>query len=79
MPDMPRPRPPHLRREVTRHGTVVWYVRLGEGPRIRIRAVFGTPEFDAEYRAALNGSPRPAKGAPAAGSIAWLGNTLSGN
>jgi integrase len=69
---MPWPRPPHLRREVTRHGAVVWYVRIGEGPRIRIRAAFGTPEFDAEYQAALAAKPRPAKGGPGSGSIAWL-------
>jgi integrase len=69
---MPRPRPPHLQREVTRHGKSVWYARLGKGPRIRIRAAFGTPEFDAEYQAAITGHPRPAKGAPAAGTLAWL-------
>ena len=27
MDAMPRPRPPYLSREVTRHGRVVWYVR----------------------------------------------------
>jgi integrase len=69
---MPRPRPPFLRREVTRHGTVVWYVRKGEGRRVRIRAAFGTPTFDAEYQAALSATPRPAKGGPVTGSIAWL-------
>jgi integrase len=69
---MPRPRPPYLRREVTRWGTVVWYVRIGEGPRIRIRAAFGTPAFDAEYRAALDGTHRPVKGPPSVGTIAWL-------
>jgi integrase len=69
---MPRPRPPFLRREVTRHGTVVWYVRRGEGQRVRIRAAFGTSAFDAEYQAALHATPRPAKGGPTAGSIAWL-------
>jgi integrase len=37
-----------------------------------MRAAFGTPEFDAEYQAALIGNPRPAKGAPAAGTLAWL-------
>jgi integrase len=72
MDEMPRPRPPFLRREVNRHGAVVWYVRKDEGPRIRIRAAFGTDTFDAEYQAALNATPRPAKGGPAAGSIAWL-------
>jgi integrase len=69
---MPRPRPPHLQREVTRHGKANWYVRIGKGPRVRMRADFGTPEFDAEYQAAITGHPRPAKGAPAAGSLAWL-------
>ena len=72
MTDMPRPRPPFLRREVTRHGTVVWYVRKGEEQRVRIRAAFGTSAFDAEYQAALNATPRPAKGGPTSGSIAWL-------
>lgn len=69
---MPRPRPPHLQRQVTRHGTPVWYVRIGKGPRIRIRAEFGTAEFDSEYQAALSAKPRPKKGAPATGTLAWL-------
>lgn len=37
MVEMPRPRPPHLQRQVTQHGKVVWYVRIGRGPRVRIR------------------------------------------
>lgn len=69
---MPRPRPPHLQFETTRHGRRVWYVRIGKGPRIRIRADFGTPEFDAEYHAAITGTPRPAKGTPSPHSLAWL-------
>lgn len=69
---MPRPRPPHLQREVTRHGRPTWYVRIGRGPRTRIRADFGTPEFDAEYQVAISGNPRPVRGAPAAGTLAWL-------
>jgi integrase len=55
MSDMPRPRPPHLQRRVSRHGKVVWYVRIGRGPLIRISGVFGTPEFDAAYQAAVRG------------------------
>jgi len=71
--DMPRPRPPHLHREVTRHGKVVWYVRVDKGPRIRLRAEFGTPEFDAEYETAISGSTvRPRKNAPTTGTLAWL-------
>ncbi|SRR6266511_626064 len=70
---MPRPRPPHLHREVTRHGKAVWYVRVDKGPRIRIKAEFGSPEFDAEYQAAVAGTLRgSAKGAPAAGTLGWL-------
>ena len=72
---MPRPRPPHLSREITRHGRAVWYVRIGKPRiRIRIRAEFGTPEFDAEYQAAISGSKhlqkKPTAGSP--GTLAWL-------
>jgi integrase len=69
---MPRPRPPYLQRHVTQHGRVVWYVRIGRGSRTRIRAPQGTPEFDAEYQAALAGKPRPRKTSAEAGSLAWL-------
>jgi len=34
--NMPRPRPPHLHRETTRHGKHAWYVRIGKGKRVRI-------------------------------------------
>jgi integrase len=69
---MPRPRPPHLHRETTRHGATVWDVRVGKGSRVRLRAEFGSPDFDAEYQAALAGKPRPAKGAPEVSTLAWL-------
>ena len=72
MDGMPRPRPPHLQRETSRHGKNVWYVRVAKGPRIRLRAEYGTPEFDAEYRAALEGKREPANMGPAAGTLAWL-------
>ena len=74
MDDMPRPRPQYLRRQRTRHGKFVWYVRKGMGPRVRLRADYGTPEFDAEYRAAVDGgSPRPHRSVKtAAGTLAWL-------
>lgn len=69
---MPRPRPPHLHREITRHGKAVWYVRVDKGPRIRIRAEYGTVDFDIEYRAAVSGTSRPRKNAPATGTLGWL-------
>ena len=69
---MPRPRPPHLQRETSRHGRAVWYVRVGKGPRIRIRADFGSPEFEFAYRAAVEGRAPSAKAGPSAGTLAWL-------
>jgi hypothetical protein len=69
---MPRPRPPHLHRERTRHGKSVWYMRVGKGPRVRLRAEFGSPEFDSEYRAAVTGSERPQTTKPDKKSLAWL-------
>jgi integrase len=67
---MPRPRPPHLQREETRHGRVTWYVRRGHGPRIRIKAEYDSEAFWQEYRAALEGVPPPSKTAKAH-TLAW--------
>jgi integrase len=70
--DMPRPRPPHLHRETNRHGNVVWYVRVGKGPRVRIKADYGTPEFEEAYQAAVQGK-RPRGSARATrGTLGWL-------
>lgn len=69
---MPRPRPPHIQREKTRHGTVVWYHRIDDGPRTRIRGEFGSDEFMAAYRAAESGTPLEAPRKPGKGSLAWL-------
>lgn len=71
---MPRPRPPFLHREVTRHGKTKWYVRLSKGPRIRVRETYGTPEFSKAYQAALNGTPSQlaASKTPSKGTLAWL-------
>ena len=68
---VPRPRPPHLHRETTRHGKSVWYVRIEKGPRVRIRSEFGTPEFKSEYQAAITAQPRRIRGTRS-GSLAWL-------
>jgi site-specific recombinase XerD len=70
--DMPRPRPLHLQREKTRHGTYVWVHRIGKGPRTRIRGEYGTPEFLAAYQAAEAGQPIPVPSKPGRGSLAWL-------
>ena len=47
-------------------------MRIGKGPRIRLRSSYGTPEFDEEYRAALIHKPRPKLGTPVSGTLAWL-------
>ena len=73
MGEMPRPRPPYLLRQVTRHGRPVWYVRVGKGRRIRIRATYGTSEFAREYQAAVDGkSIKSARSTPPVSSLAWL-------
>ena len=64
------PRSPYLSLEVTRHGRTVWYVRRN-GKRIRLRAEFGTPEFDTEYQAAIAAEPLKAK-ASMQGTLSWL-------
>ena len=71
MLDMPRPRPPYLRFERTRHGKIVWYVRKDDGPRIRIRGEYGTAEFMAAYDVALRGETSSAPKV-ASGTLAWL-------
>ena len=69
--EMPRPRPPYLHLERSRTGASVWYVRKGRGERTRLTARFGTPEFMAEYQAALAKTPvRRAK--EPKGSLEWL-------
>ncbi len=70
--EMPRPRPPHLHRETSRHGRAAWYVRVGKGPRIRLRADYGTPEFAAAYHAAVAGKPPPTPGKFNAKTLGWL-------
>ncbi|WP_254472631.1 MULTISPECIES: tyrosine-type recombinase/integrase [unclassified Bartonella] len=74
---MPKPRPPHLVKEVTRHGRIIWYVRIGHGKRIRIRGTYGTQEFVDKYKSALAELqglilPKSKTGKLTEGSFAWL-------
>lgn len=69
---MPKPRLPHLIRERSRHGRIVWYFRMGKGARIRLPDVYGSPEFLAAYNAALTGGPPAAPERAGKGSLAWL-------
>lgn len=69
---MPRPRPPYLHRETTRHGQVIWVVRREHGARVRIRPAYDSPAFWDEYRAALSGTAPVTKSkTPKAHSLAW--------
>lgn len=70
---MPHARPPHLHRETTRHGNVVWYHRVEAGKRTRIRGEYGGAEFWAAYEAAEGGRPVvTAEAGAACGTLAWL-------
>jgi Phage integrase family len=69
---MSKPRPPHLQRDVSRHGKTVWYVRFGKGPKTRIKGVYGTPEFEAAYQAAISGERIQPASSAAKGSLEWL-------
>lgn len=74
METMPRDRWKNLHKETNRHGKTVWYVRLGKGPRIRIKAVYGTPEFGEAYKEAVSGDHPAMAGKPARGTLEWLWN-----
>lgn len=69
---VPRPKLPHLQHERSRHGLMVWYARVGKGPRIRLRASYGSPEFMAEYRAAVEREAAQPAGKAAKGTLRWL-------
>jgi len=60
-----RARPPHLTRDVDRHGNARWYVRRPGKPKIRIRAEYGTDAFWIAYRDAMAGKSDPAPKKPA--------------
>lgn len=70
--EMPRPRPQYLHAQRTRHDKLVWYFRRPGGKRIRIRAAYGTKEFEEQYLAALQGVAAPAPSTVKSGSLQWL-------
>lgn len=69
---MPRPRPQYLQKQITRHGAVTWYVRVGRGSKIRIRGDYGSTDFWAAYQAAVLGKDVPVKATASTASLAWL-------
>ncbi|MBN9546962.1 MAG: tyrosine-type recombinase/integrase [Alphaproteobacteria bacterium] len=72
---MPKPRPPYLQKQITRHGKTVWYVRKGEGPRIRIAGEFGTEDFNANYINAVESIISKPKIKVRTASLQWLWDT----
>lgn len=72
--DMVRNRKPHLQHEKNRHGKWAWYVRLNrQTPRIRIHGEYGSDQFNAEYAAAVAGTPvHQPFSKPHKGSLRWL-------
>lgn len=79
MEAMPRPRPPFLHKDTSRHGKVRWYYRphVGDGQRakrIRLPDEYGTPEFWAAYKAAAIGEEPETERtkAPRVGTLSWL-------
>lgn len=71
MSGMPRAALPHLQREKTRHGKLVWYFRVEKGPRLRLPGLYGSSEFLAAYHAALNGRGPQTRAPAAQGTFLW--------
>lgn len=62
----------HLEKFRTRHGTVIWYFRVGKGPRTRLPDDPSSEQFQREYKAALKahleGELKPRNGK----TLGWL-------
>src|SRR5271166_1823983 len=69
---MPPARLPYLNHERTRHGRMIWVVRVGKGPRTRMRAPYGSPEFLAAYHTAISSPTAVKPRKPGGGTFAWL-------
>ena len=73
MDDMPRRRLPHIQREVSRHGKVLWYFRRKRGgERVRLPDDYGSADFLAAYDAALKGQAPKAKVVAERDTLAWV-------
>jgi integrase len=69
---MPRQKYPNVYVEIKR-GKKAFYYRVGHGERYRLHEPYGTPEFDAEYQAALAGTLVSRAGRRVGkGTLKWL-------
>jgi integrase len=77
---MPKPKLPFLQRRVSRHGKVMYYVRLSKrDPLIRIGKdhAYRSDKFIEEYHAAVRGAPitpAPVVARDGKGTVSWLIN-----
>ena len=75
---MQRPNWPGLERRKSRHGKVCWYVRVGHGPRHRLKCEPGGAGFRVEYETALATMLKgekpvdPKSKGPSKGTLNWL-------
>lgn len=69
--DMPRKRPPYIRREKTRHGRMIWAFRRGS-QYVRLPDAYGTGAFWEAYNAALTGEKPKARADGDKRTLAWL-------
>ena len=74
VPMLPARRLPYLNHERTRHGKMIWVVRVGKGRRTRLRAPYGSPEFMTAYHAAIAAptARRGRRNQPDEGTLEWL-------
>jgi integrase len=76
---MPRQKYPNVYVELKR-GKKAFYYRVGHGPRVRLYEAWGTPEFDAEYQAALAGNLVSRAGRRVGkGTLKWLADEYRGS
>jgi integrase len=69
---MPRKLPPHVYRQITRHGKSVFYFRIGKGKRIRLPNPDDKKSFEEAYRVALIGGIPIAVKTVHEGTLQWL-------
>lgn len=73
MEGMARQRYQYVQKQTTRHGRVVWYFRIGDGPRTRMKGEYGSPEFVTHWRSLIAGE-ETAVSAPSKFTLQWLVN-----
>lgn len=71
MEPMPKPRYQYVQKQKTRHGKIVWYFRIGDGPRTRMPGSYGDAEFVAAWKSLMSGAAIE-KQPPGKHTLSWL-------